>query len=152
MPEFRSICGRAGSYRAVHVAVRISCAPARPVPRRSVAMQAQLMDAQRFLAERRFVDAARICEQLLVARAGNDRELEELLDLARRGVTPAGLGRDGQFRLAVALQRAQLLPDAAREYRELLRWMPDAAEVHNNLGSVLQALGETAAAAASFEG
>jgi len=112
--------------------------------------QANLVEAHRFLLQRRFADAVRVCEQM--PRGGRlDREADELLDIARAATRSGTLATQPQFRLGGVLQRAGLYAEAARTYRAVLEQLPHAAEVHNNLGSVLQAMGDTDAAAACFE-
>ncbi len=114
-------------------------------------MVAGLIDAQRFLAARRFADAATLCERLLAAGDRNTLELRNVLDLARGAAARGDLDAQGHFNVAIGLQRAGLYSEAADAYREVLRRRPDAAEAYNNLGSVLQALGEQQGAAAAFE-
>ncbi len=57
----------------------------------------------------------------------------------------------GQFQLAVEMERAGRAADAAVQYREVLRVLPDFAEAHNNLGLALSRLGSFAAARRALE-
>jgi protein O-GlcNAc transferase len=122
-----------------------------PAPQPNAAQTtAVLATVQRHLLERRYADALRLCEELAIADPV-DAEVQELLLLARHGATAGGLGARERFRLALQLHRSGRLAEAEHEYRAVVQQVPQAAEAHNNLGTVLQARGEHAAACAAFE-